>query len=122
MADLYYLKYEDIYNLDGFKEKSARNLIDAIELSKKNPLGDLIFGLGINHIGKKAAKILAQNFKNIYEIKNSSVEEIASLKDFGEIMAISAVNFFKKEKTNEIIEKLEKAGVNLMVRLKRQNQ
>lgn len=53
MADLYYLKYEDIYNLDGFKEKSARNLIDAIELSKKNPLGDLIFGLGINHIGKK---------------------------------------------------------------------
>ena len=113
VADLYYLKYEDIYNLDGFKEKSARNLIDAIELSKKNPLGDLIFGLGINHIGKKAAKILAQNFKNIYEIKNSSVEEIASLKDFGEIMAISAVNFFKKEKTNEIIEKLEKAGVNL---------
>ena len=69
VADIYYLKYEDIYGLDGFKEKSASNIINAIEKTKNNTLDKLIFGLGIRHIGKKAAKVLAQNFNDIYEIK-----------------------------------------------------
>ena len=108
-----YLKYDDLIKLDRFKEKSAQNLIDAINNTKNNTLDKLIFGLGIRHIGKKAAKVLAQNFNDIYEIKNSNLEKISSLEDFGDIMAKSVVSFFAKEKTDVIIKKLEIAGVNL---------
>ena len=113
VADIYYLNYNDIYNLDGFKEKSAENIILAIQNTKNNSLDKLIFGLGIRHIGKKASKILAQNFDDIDEIANASIEELNSLNDFGEIMAISVYNFFKKDETKKIIEKLRNAGVNL---------
>lgn len=113
VSDIYYLTYDEIYKLERFKDKSASNLINAIEKSKSNTLDKLIFGLGIRHIGKKAAKILSQNYKDIYEIMNASVEEINSLNDFGMIMAESIVEFFNKDKTKEIIEKLDKAGVNL---------
>lgn len=113
VADIYYLKYDDLIKLDRFKEKSAQNLIDAINNTKNNTLDKLIFGLGIRHIGKKAAKVLAQNFNDIYEIKNSNLEKISSLEDFGDIMAKSVVSFFAKEKTDVIIKKLEIAGVNL---------
>ncbi len=113
VADIYYLNYNDIYNLDGFKEKSAENIILAIQNTKNNSLDKLIFGLGIRHIGKKASKILAQNFDDIDEIANASIEELNALNDFGEIMAISVYNFFKKDETKKIIEKLRNAGVNL---------
>ena len=79
VADIYYLNYNDIYNLDGFKEKSAENIILAIQNTKNNSLDKLIFGLGIRHIGKKASKILAQNFDDIDEIANASIEELNSL-------------------------------------------
>ena len=113
VADIYYLKYEDIYNLDGFKEKSADNIISAIEATKANSLDKLIFGLGIRHIGKKASKILAENFDDIYSLMNASIEELNSLEDFGGIMAESVYNFFNKEETKKIIEKLANVGVNL---------
>ena len=103
VADIYYLKYEDIYNLDGFKEKSADNIISAIEATKANSLDKLIFGLGIRHIGKKASKTLM----------TASIEELNSLEDFGGIMAESVYNFFNKEETKKIIEKLANVGVNL---------
>ena len=113
VADIYYLKYEDIYNLDGFKEKSADNIISAIEATKANSLDKLIFGLGIRHIGKKASKILAENFDDIYSLMNASIEELNSLEDFGGIMAESVYNFFNKEETKKIIEKFANVGVNL---------
>ena len=113
VADIYYLKYEDFLELDNFKEKSANNLINSINNTKNNSLDKLIFGLGIRNIGKKAAKILSENFKDIYEIMDKNVEELESLSDFGLIMAESVVNFFKKDKTKEIIYKLDNAGVNL---------
>ena len=113
VADIYYLKYEDILNLDRFGSKSALNLIEAIEKSKSNTLDKLIFGLGIRHIGKKAAKVLAKNFEDIYDLINSDIERLNSLEDFGSIMANSVYEFFKKEKTYEIIERLKAAGVNL---------
>ena len=113
VADIYYLKYEDIYNLDGFKEKSADNIISAIKATKANSLDKLIFGLGIRHIGKKASKVLAKNFDDIYAIMQASVEKLSSLEDFGEIMAVSVYEFFKKEETKNIIEKLANVGVNL---------
>ena len=118
VSDLYYLKYDDIISLEGFKEKSAQNLTLAIENSKSRKLGDLIFGLGIHHIGKRAAKILAENFSDIYELMDSDVEKISSIEDIGEIMANSVVAFFKKEKTLEIIKRLDEAGVNLKGEIK----
>lgn len=113
IADIYYLKYEDIVVLDRFAPKSALNLIDAINKTKANSLDKLLFGLGMRHIGKKAAKILAENFDDIYDISSASVEDINSLDDFGEIMAKSVVDFFAKEETLKLIKKLEDAGVNL---------
>lgn len=113
IADIYYLKYEDIVILDRFAPKSAMNLINAIQNTKANTLDKLLFGLGMRHIGKKAAKILSENFDDIYEIGKASVEEINELDDFGEIMAKSVVDFFSKEQTKKLIQKLENAGVNL---------
>lgn len=113
VADIYYLKYEDLLELDNFKDKSASNLMSSIDSTKSNTLDKLIFGLGIRNIGKKAAKVLSENFKDIYEIMEKDAEELANLPDFGLIMAESIVEFFKKDKTKEIIAKLENAGVNL---------
>ena len=113
VADIYYLKYEDFLELENFKEKSSSNLINAILKTKNNSLDKLIFGLGIRNIGKKAAKILSNKYEDIYELKKASLEELSSLEDFGEIMAKSVIEFFSKEKTNIILEKLDKAGVNL---------
>jgi len=113
ITDIYILKFEDFMELEGFKEKSSQNLIDAINSSKNNTLDKLLFGLGIRHIGKKASKILAENFEDIYEISNASVEELNAIEDFGNIMAISVNEFFAKEQTKKIIKKLDEFGVNL---------
>ncbi|MDO4283561.1 MAG: NAD-dependent DNA ligase LigA [Clostridia bacterium] len=113
VADIYYLKYEDIVNLERFAPKSAANLIEAINATKSNSLDKLIFGLGIRHVGKKASKILAENFGDIYKIMEADFETLNSLDDFGEIMANSVIEFFQKPETANIIAKLEEAGVNL---------
>ena len=113
VADIYYLKYEDIYGLDTFKEKSTKNLLDAIEKTKSNSLYKLLFGLGIRNVGKKAAQVLSEKFEDIYELANADIDTLKNLDDFGSIMAESVYYFFKKPKTMEIISKLEKVGVNL---------
>ncbi|MEG0873222.1 MAG: NAD-dependent DNA ligase LigA [Clostridia bacterium] len=113
VADIYYLKYNDIISLSRFAPKSASNLINAINETKSNTIDKLIFGMGIRHIGKKAAKRLAESFENIGELQRADVDTLNLLDDFGEIMAKSVVEFFNKEKTLEIISKLELAGVNL---------
>lgn len=98
IADIYYLKYDDVVKLDRFAPKSARNLINAIEKTKNNSLDKLLFGFGMRHIGKKAAKVLAENFDNIYMIKDASFDDINSLDDFGAIMAQSVVDFSLRKK------------------------
>jgi len=113
VSDIYYLTKRDIYKLDGFKEKSVLNLMEAIEKSKSNSLDKLIFALGIRHIGKKAAKILAENVDNIYSLYETTQEKLANIDEIGPKMAESIVEFFKKEKTRNIIHKLDQAGVNL---------
>lgn len=113
IADIYYLKYEDVKELDRFAKKSASNLIEAIEKSKSNGLDKLIFGMGIRHIGKKAARSLAKAFNNIDEIAIADAEKISSIEEFGNKMALTVVEFFSKEKTKNIIEKFRAAGVNL---------
>ncbi|MBR6640750.1 MAG: NAD-dependent DNA ligase LigA [Clostridia bacterium] len=113
VADIYYLTYDQIKGLDKFKEKSSKNLIDAINESKKNSLDKLIFGLGIRHIGKKAAKVLAEHVDTIYDFTHMTSEDLYKIDEVGEKMADSVVEFFSKTKTMEIIDRLDKAGVNL---------
>lgn len=113
MADIYYLRKEDLLKLEGFKEKSATNLINAIEKSKSNTLDKLIFALGIRHIGKKAAKELATKYEDIYSLMEANVDEISNINEFGSIMAESVVRFFSRKQTKEIIKKLDEAKVNL---------
>jgi len=103
ITNIYELKFEDFLSLEGFKEKSSQNLINAIEQSKNNSLD----------IGKKASKILAENFDDIYKIAEASVENLNALEDFGNIMAVSVNEFFRKPQTIEIIKKLDELGVNV---------
>lgn len=112
IADLYYINKEDLINLERMGEKSASNLVNAIEKSKQNDLYRLINGLGIKYIGVKGAKVLAKNFKSLDEIINADINELINLEEFGDIMANSVIQFFKEEKNISVIKKLEDAGVN----------
>lgn len=113
IADLYYIKKEDVINLERMGEKSAENLIKAIEKSKRNELYRLINGLGIKYIGVKGAKVLAKNFDSLDEIINADAVQLTNLEEFGDIMANSVVEFFKEEKNMTVINKLKEAGVNI---------
>ena len=112
VADLYYIKKEDVVGLERMGEKSATNLINSIEKSKSNELYRLINGLGIKYIGVKGAKVLAKSFNNIDEIINADINRLINLEEFGEIMANSVVQFFREERNLNVIEKLKKSGVN----------
>ena len=112
ISDLYYLKKEQISVLERMGDKSATNLINAIEKSKENDLWRFINGLGIKLIGTKAAKILASEFKDLDKLMNATEQELINLEEFGQTMADSVVEFFKEEKNISVIEKLKEAGVN----------
>ncbi|OXX83827.1 DNA ligase (NAD(+)) LigA, partial [Paraclostridium benzoelyticum] len=112
ISDLYYIKKEDVINLERMGEKSAENLIKAIEKSKQNELYRLINGLGIKYIGVKGAKVLAKNFDSLDEIINADAVKLTNLEEFGDIMANSVVEFFKEEKNITVINKLKEVGVN----------
>ena len=112
VADLYYIKKEDVVGLERMGEKSATNLINSIEKSKSNELYRLINGLGIKYIGVKGAKVLAKSFNNIDEIINADINRLINLEEFGEIMANSVVQFFREERNLKVIEKLKQSGVN----------
>ena len=111
--DIFKLKAEDIYHLDGFQQTSANNLITAIENSKKNDLSKLIFALGIRHIGAKNAAQLAVHFGDMEHLIAASEEEILAIDGFGEIMAKSVVEFFSTEQNIKMIEALKELGLNM---------
>ena len=113
IADIYYLKKEDIQTLKKDGKKFAQNLIDAIEKSKGNDLDKLICALGIRHIGTKSAKTLAKTFKSIQGLCEATFEQLVMTDDVGEITAKSIYEFFKQEQTMDLIEKLKKANVNM---------
>ena len=112
-ADIYLLKAEDIASLDRMGEKSAENLISAIENSKKNDVSRLIFALGIQHIGQKAAKLLASRFGSLPALAAASAEEIAGIEGFGEVMARSAADWFSLPESRRLIDRLQAYGVNM---------
>ncbi|HCZ47097.1 NAD-dependent DNA ligase LigA [Brochothrix thermosphacta] len=113
VADLYKLKMEDLLPLERMGEKSATKLLAAIETSKANSLEMLLFGLGIRHVGAKAAKSLAQHFGEIKALQTATVEELISIDDVGGIMADSIVTYFSNPQVVELIEELRQVNVNL---------
>lgn len=115
VMDIYRLKdrKEELLELEGFKDKSVEKLLEAIEASKSNPLEDLIFGLGIRQVGKKAAKILVKRFKTMQGLMNASMDELTSIKDIGEITAQSIVDYFKVESNRTLVFELESAGCRM---------
>ena len=114
IADIYTLKFEDIASLKKNGQKFAQNLVDSIAESKNNEFYRVLNGLGIRHIGVKAAKGLAKKYKNIDNLMNASLEDLKETDDVGEIMAESLYNFFKEEQTKDLISKLRDAGVNFV--------
>ena len=113
IADIYKLTLEDLASLKKNGKKFAQNLIDSINESKKNEFYRVINGLGIRHIGVKAAKQLAKKYKNIDELQNASYESLLEIDDMGEIMAQSVYEFFSQAQTKDLIEKLKKYDINL---------
>ena len=112
-ADLYDLTMENLLTLDKFKEKSAANLLNAIERSKQNNLDKLLFGFGIRNIGDKAAALLAEHFGSLQAIREATVEQISEIDGFGGVMAQSIVEFFAKDGTTDLVHRLADAGLNM---------
>ena len=110
-VDIYNLRAIDVASLERMGEKSAVNLITAIEKSKSAEINRLVYALGIRHIGQKAAKLLCEHFLSIEAIFDASVEEISSIDGFGEIMAQSVYDYFSLEQTRELINSLKDSGV-----------
>lgn len=113
VADLYSLRKEDLLTLDKFKEKSATNLLTAIENSKGNNLDKLVFGLGIRNIGDKAAALLAEKFGTMEDLSQATNEQIAEIEGIGAVMAQSVTEFFAKSGTIDLLQHLREAGVNM---------
>ena len=113
VADLYLLTEADFLSLDKIKEKSANNFLTAIEGSKGNSAERLLFGLGIRHVGAKAAKILMEHFGDIPTLSLAQKEEISSIFSIGETIADSVVNYFEHKEVKELLLEFQAAGVNL---------
>ena len=113
VADLYYLTQEQLLTLDKVKEKSANNLLKAIEASKANSAERLLFGLGIRHVGAKAAKILLEHYETIENLSQAQAEDILNLHTMGETIANSLTTYFANDEVHELLAELKAAGVNL---------
>lgn len=113
-ADLYRLTQEQLVELERMGEKSANNLLNAIQASKQNSLERLLFGLGIRHIGAKAARILAMRFESIEALQKATYEDLVSIDEIGDKMAESVIQFFAEEKVIALVDDLQQLGVNMV--------
>lgn len=113
VADLYKLKYDQLIVLERMGDKSVNNLLSAIEASKDNSLERLLFGLGIRHVGAKAARILAEHYEHIDRLMAATEEELQSINEIGEKMANSIVTYFQLPEVKELITELKNLGVNV---------
>lgn len=114
-SDFYNLSYDKLLELDNIKEKSASNILQAIENSKKIPFEKVLYALGIRHIGETVAKKLAKYFKNIDAIINADIETLTNVDDIGEKIAISLKNYFSDEKNITIINELKNNGLQFTI-------
>jgi DNA ligase (NAD+) len=111
VADLYALTLEQLTALDRFAELSAKNLLDAIEASKQQPLSRLLFGLGIRHVGQTAAQLLARHFGTMTALAAASAEDILAIRGIGEGIALAVVAFFHDRSARDLVAKLAAAGL-----------
>lgn len=115
VADLYDLKYEQLLELESFKEKKANNILSSIEKSKEVSLSKFIYAIGILNVGKKTARDLAKTFKTFECFKNAKFEELTKIKDVGEVVAQSILDYFDNEKNVVLINKIFEKGVKVLV-------
>lgn len=111
LADIYYLDKEQLLTLERMGEKSASNLLAAIERSKQAGLARLLHGLGIQHVGEKVARLLAERYGSIERIASASPEELSSIEGIGPVVAESIALFFRQERVKRLLERLAAAGV-----------
>lgn len=115
VADIYTLKTEDIASIDGLGAKSAANILKAVEKSKENDLPKLLFALGINHIGEKAAKLICAKFLTLENIMSATKEQILEIDGIGEITADSIIEYFSLPQSKHLIERLISYGINTRI-------
>jgi len=113
VADLYEITTMQLLTLEGFAEKSAQQLVDAIAASQRQPLSTLLFGLGIRHVGVQGARLLARHFGTMKALAKASADEINQIRGIGEAIALAVAGFFAEPKNRKLIERLEKLGLNL---------
>ena len=112
VAGIYRLTVEDLLTLEGFKEKSAEKLYEAIQVSKENSAEKLLFGLGIRHVGSKVSQILLQEFHDLDQLATADPERIASIDSLGMVVAESLKRYFAQEGSKRLLQELQEAGVN----------
>ena len=113
VAGIYRLTVEDLLTLEGFKEKSAEKLYEAIQASKENSAEKLLFGLGIRHVGSKVSQILLQEFHDLDQLATTDPERIASIDSLGMVVAESLKSYFAQEGSKRLLQELKEAGVNM---------
>ena len=113
VAGIYRLTVEDLLTLEGFKEKSAEKLYEAIQASKENSAEKLLFGLGIRHVGSKVSQILLQEFHDLDQLASADPERIASIDSLGMVVAESLKSYFAQEGSKRLLQELKEAGVNM---------
>jgi len=113
-ADLYSLKKESLIELEKIAEKSATNLLKAIQESKDNSMERLLFGLGIRHIGAKAARLLSEKFKTMDALMDANEEQITEVDGIGQIIAESVAQFFELNEAKNLIDKLKQKDINMI--------
>lgn len=113
VAGIYRLRVEDLLTLEGFKEKSAEKLHEAIQASKENSAEKLLFGLGIRHVGSKVSQILLQEFHDLDQLATADPERIASIDSLGMVVAESLKSYFAQEGSKRLLQELKEAGVNM---------
>ena len=113
VAGIYRMTVEDLLTLEGFKEKSAEKLYEAIQASKENSAEKLLFGLGIRHVGSKVSQILLQEFHDLDQLATADPERIASIDSLGMVVAESLKRYFAQEGSKRLLQELKEAGVNM---------
>ncbi|MFW6131055.1 MAG: NAD-dependent DNA ligase LigA [Candidatus Aminicenantaceae bacterium] len=113
VADLYHLSKEDLLKLEGFAQKSAQNLYDAIQATKNIRLDRFLYALGIRHVGQHVARVLSREYQRLDKIRDAKKEELEQINEIGPEIAQSVVHFFKQEENKKVLEKLQKAGIHV---------
>ena len=114
-GDLYSLTYDQLIELEGFKQKSVQNILEGILQSKEVPFERVLFGLGIRHVGATVAKKLAKHFGSIFALAEASIEDITAVESMGEVIAREVHSYFRSENNALVLDALIEAGVQLEI-------